>query len=386
MGMAASQARLLTLTSRLHDVELKAQNIESQKIALATQKDALYSDYCDALDAKKIQVAFMNNDGSKSYVDATYATVCGYSDSRSVQYSLTDARTGQVIVDEKTAQMYEDYGNDKYGFAWAMLGMDGNECWDGESYGDCVGYGTSPCTSDGNLWMTEVEQMVFDKYVGENDTLSKAYDKFTEIDGSDEASDSEKRQALQDFRDTLYDLYGSEIYKYMRLNKGDSAELNGDPDASGAVFDDEYPEAFPQGEFNYYIRLFEQIDAAGGCQVISAEYESGDGGKTWFNNMVNAGLVIISELDTTDKNPQWTETSVATSTNGNYLRETQDDTDLKKAEAEYEYELGVINRKDTKFDNELSKLETERTSITTEIDSLKKVRDDNIERTFGIFS
>lgn len=38
MGMAASQARLLTLTSRLHDVEYKAQNIESQKIALATQK------------------------------------------------------------------------------------------------------------------------------------------------------------------------------------------------------------------------------------------------------------------------------------------------------------------------------------------------------------
>ena len=60
MGMAASQARLLTLTSRLHDVEYKAQNIESQKIALATQKDELYQNYCDALDAKKIQVAFNN--------------------------------------------------------------------------------------------------------------------------------------------------------------------------------------------------------------------------------------------------------------------------------------------------------------------------------------
>ena len=54
MGMAASQARLLTLTSRLHDVEYKAQNIESQKIALATQKDELYQNYCDALDAKKM--------------------------------------------------------------------------------------------------------------------------------------------------------------------------------------------------------------------------------------------------------------------------------------------------------------------------------------------
>ena len=55
MGMAASQARLLSLTSRLHDIELKAQNIQSQKIALATQKDELYQDYCDALDATSIK-------------------------------------------------------------------------------------------------------------------------------------------------------------------------------------------------------------------------------------------------------------------------------------------------------------------------------------------
>ena len=35
---------------------------------------------------------------------------------------------------------------------------------------------------------------------------------------------------------------------------------------------------------------------------------------------------------------------------------------------------------------ELSKLETERTALTTEYDSVKKVISDNIERTFGIFS
>ena len=38
MGMAASQARLLTITSRLHDVEYNAQNIESQKIQLSEQE------------------------------------------------------------------------------------------------------------------------------------------------------------------------------------------------------------------------------------------------------------------------------------------------------------------------------------------------------------
>ena len=69
------------------------------------------------------------------------------------------------------------------------------------------------------------------------------------------------------------------------------------------------------------------------------------------------------------------------------MQETEaDEKKLKKAEAEYEHGLELINRKDTKFDTELSELETERTTITTEMDSIKRVRDDNIERTFGIFS
>ena len=51
-----------------------------------------------------------------------------------------------------------------------------------------------------------------------------------------------------------------------------------------------------------------------------------------------------------------------------------------------EYELKKINAKDTKYDKELSKLETERTAIKQEMDSIKTVKNDNIERTFGIFS
>ena len=117
---------------------------------------------------------------------------------------------------------------------------------------------------------------------------------------------------------------------------------------------------------------------------IDPQYEAGSEGNEWLNNMVNSGRVIIDVYNEDKK--EWSETSVATSTNANYLQEVQDEADMKKAEAEYEHELDIINRKDTKFDQDLSKLETERTSITTEVESIQKVRDDNIERTFGIFS
>ena len=45
-----------------------------------------------------------------------------------------------------------------------------------------------------------------------------------------------------------------------------------------------------------------------------------------------------------------------------------------------------INRIDKNYYLTLNRLETERTALTTEYDSVKKVISDNIERSFGIFS
>ena len=371
--MAASQARLLTLTSRLHDIEYKAQNIESQKIALATQKDDLYQNYCDALDATKVQVKFYDGAGTK-YVDANFSTLFGYNENRLSQYALTDSKTGKVIVDEETAQMYEGYGNDKYCFAYAMLGMDGNFCWDTDKDGAEVGIGTSQCSASGNLYMTECEEIVFNNHQ-DDDKLTTAYE---DIENAEDAAD--KKEALDTFRELLYDSYSSEIYEYMKYNKQD--DMDKVIERNELDYDTTWDDV--KNEFNYYLNLWEQINEAGGCQIIDPQYESGDEGNEWFNNMVEAGRVIISVYNTNKK--EWVETSVATSTNENNLQEVQDETDLKKAEAEYEYELDKINAKDTKYDQDLSKLETERTSITTEMDSIKQVRDDNIERTFGIFS
>ena len=56
MGMAASQARLLTITARLHDVEYKAQSIQNAKIQLSTQSDQVYNEYLEALNATSLTI------------------------------------------------------------------------------------------------------------------------------------------------------------------------------------------------------------------------------------------------------------------------------------------------------------------------------------------
>lgn len=383
--MAASQVRLLALTSRLQDVEFKAQNIESQKIALATQQDQLYQDYCDALDATKIQVAISNGDGTRRFIDANFSTVCGYDPNRFMQYSLTNNKTGKIIVDDKTAENYEGYSNDKYAFAMAMLGLDYNDNWSDPdtSMGAQVGVGTALDNyGDGiaengqyNLYMTEVEKKVYENHKDDS-KLVAAYDEITNAE-----TDADKRKALASFRDMLYSnkTYVKEIYDAQRLNKLDNTNTEV---TESAEYDSEIDWGVAQNEFNYYLNLFDQIQSAGGCEVIDPQYVSGDDANTWFNNMVQTGMVTIS----TFSEKGWKETSVATSTNQNYLQEAQDDADLKKAEAKYQHELSIINRKDSKFDRDLSNLETERNAIKTEMDSIKQVRNDNIERTFGIFS
>ena len=60
MGMAASQARLLTITARMHDVEYKAQSIQNAKIQLSTQSDQVYQEYLEALDATTLTVDDIN--------------------------------------------------------------------------------------------------------------------------------------------------------------------------------------------------------------------------------------------------------------------------------------------------------------------------------------
>lgn len=375
MGMAASQVRLLALTSRLHDVEFKAQGIMSQKLALATQKDELYKDYCDALDKTKITVGFMNNDGSTYRVDANFSSLCEYVDPsmRTQAYVLQDNLSGLIYTNQEVADNYTEYGNDKYAFAYAMLGF-GNQF--GFSYptdsGSQIGVNTVtayavPNAIGNDLYMTECEKIVYDAHSGDTELVEKYDAIITEPD------DKVKATLLEEFRDYLYEKYASEIYTEMNINKASLTPVPYDSRNWTEI----------SGEFDYYVRLWEAINEAGGCKVMDSEFESGDKGSEWLTNMVQAGVVSIWTRAYNED--EWSETNVATSSNNNFLQEEQDEKDLKKAEAKYEYELSKINAKDTKFDTELDKLETERTAITTQMDSIKKVKDDNIDRTFGIF-
>lgn len=60
--------------------------------------------------------------------------------------------------------------------------------------------------------------------------------------------------------------------------------------------------------------------------------------------------------------------------------------DDKQAEAEYNTKTASIQVKEKRLQNDLNQVQTQQKACDTEIDSVKKIMDKNIERTFKVFS
>ena len=241
MGLSSSQARLLNLTSRMHQIEYKAAKLEAEKLQMANESSRVYEDYLEALEKTKIQRKILTTDGSVTYKDIT-----SYNDFTSSGFALQ---------------------------------------YNGTTYtGDAIAY------------------------------------------------------------------------------QGGTKKLNATQTA---------------GSFGKLL-----LDL--GITELSGNFED------VITNIINSGQVtIVSAKDDgtfaqpTDTDYNRYETSVSTNTN---LQEITDSSELKKAEAKYEADMKKIDMKDRKYDSDIAALETERNAIKQEMETLKTVAKENVERTFKLFS
>lgn len=132
------------------------------------------------------------------------------------------------------------------------------------------------------------------------------------------------------------------------------------------------------GLYDYYYQLYQVINEAGGCITVPDEMMHSS---KYLINMINGGYAYLKEYN--NNHQKWEDTSVATNTK---LQEVEDESDLRKAEAKYEAEMRRIDHKDRKYDYDLAALDNERNAIKQEMETLKTVIKDNVERTFRLFS
>ena len=69
-----------------------------------------------------------------------------------------------------------------------------------------------------------------------------------------------------------------------------------------------------------------------------------------------------------------------------YIEYVPDTSDDAEAESKYQYEMASIKRKENQLDLELNQLETQHNAVIKEIDSVKEVIKNNVDRTFKLFS
>ena len=100
MGMSASQARLLSITARMNDVEFKSQSIANTKIRLADESEQIANDYTKALNKQKFTYTDYSS-GTAVKVDLNSSTLANYGltlKSRNPEraFQVINPHTGQI--------------------------------------------------------------------------------------------------------------------------------------------------------------------------------------------------------------------------------------------------------------------------------------------------
>lgn len=126
MGMSASQARLLSLTTRLSDLEFTAQQISNQKVRLADSSQAMTDKYMDALKTKKLVMQTNVGNATPTYKDLSAKMLLNFDpDSIDSQRLLTNAK-GKVLMSNDMLGKYATANGNVSTFL-ASLGVDSTD-------------------------------------------------------------------------------------------------------------------------------------------------------------------------------------------------------------------------------------------------------------------
>lgn len=120
MGLSASQARLLSITARLSDNELRSQTITTAKMSLASKTSEASSAYLDALSQTELMFSTYDADGNKTLQKLTGTSLTQYGILKN-QYGIINT-DGQIMVSELDGTNYLESATmgeflEKYGVA-----------------------------------------------------------------------------------------------------------------------------------------------------------------------------------------------------------------------------------------------------------------------------
>lgn len=471
MGLAASQARLISLTSRQHSVEYNAQRLLNRKMELSNDSDAVYARYMDALDSVKITTKQTNSDGRSTWIAGNINNLMriGASENTTGEvFYLQKLDTGELYVPDNIVNDFEA-STDIYDFVSRASGGEVSyteailNSYIEEEYNEAIANGWNNLSlslySDYNRALVDdieaklaannaykllprkdhdgiYQQISNDKAASlkfklasiinsrffetsystaERGIISSIYNCLNGNTNLDEQY-SLLYNLLNEANDFVYDdgmLAALSNYRATTSspvsNMGDAITmiLTSAKDRNTYLYNFFTTNALTQTDIDNYLEyverekahrfyepyierssnnpskakyweeIYKAMDANGYASVSDSQAKN----DTWVTNIIKSNLAILTTWD--DENEMLSKTASELSFN---IREVTDENAIERAGQKYEAEMAEINAKDVNIDEQLNKLETERTTITTEIQGIKTVLNDNVEAHFKTFA
>ena len=114
MGLASSQARLLSLTNRQHTIEHRAQSIQANKLRLANDTDKAYQKYLNALDETHLKTKQYDEKGKPTWIDASINNLLRYDTNENTTgtvFYVQDLETGKLYIPQAVGDKFEGCAN-----------------------------------------------------------------------------------------------------------------------------------------------------------------------------------------------------------------------------------------------------------------------------------
>lgn len=449
MGMSASQARLLTITSRLTSNEYESQQITNAKMRLATQSQEASEAYISALNTSQYSFVTYDSQGNSNNTPLTAAVLYEYGDNKN-QYIITNS-AGKALVSNADAQNYQNSRNlneflSKYGieqeFQTDTLKNTYNKCMktNTEDPNGLLQYKTTwdsiikttKGSHDASEWKN-TKLNVQQKYL-------EALNKYTLLnnqkDNGVDVSNDELTAAQNEMETYKANFTSNVSYEsfieniavsanptdyenYQKYNTA-KAEYEDELDRLGLSAGNAY-QYKDKTKAQWYTNLWYKMNGASTDKSGAENYAVLNPAKAGDISSANSELSAVRNLATMESST-WIADALAkgyinlemASYSGD-AKTLQDDNDPFKfnlqgiswkskiysscadivstdnnkaaaqAEAEYERKTAEINAKDEKYQRKLSLLESEHTAIEKEYDSVKSAMEKNIDRSFKAF-
>ena len=344
MGLSASQARLLTLTSRLNDVQYKQQQLANTKMRSSVESEEIAQKYNNALSKQKFQ---FKNSATGQYQDMTLKAILASGD-----YKLVRVRDGKKVVTNSN-KGYSRYTENPENAVMPKIP-------------NSIGY------NGGFEWKQSAADLKFVK-VSEKSVM-KAFDKAPAADLKFvEVSEKSVMKAFDKKMPADIEWFGG---------KGEA------PVSHIPVYDNEEKVwIVPQGEHGMVcVQGFKYVSMSEWQSILQEARQglSGDNftiddkfanDPNWLYEAVESG-----EFKLVDKNGNDINTTSSTD-----IDTVRDDSDEVKAKAEYDAAMNKINRKEKMIDNQMKMLDTTHSAVQQEIESVQNILSRHTEKDFNLF-